>query len=168
MNIAEQLLAEMSRRNVDYIANYIGNDLKLFHELLELVWEGESPLPMRASWVVTAVTDKYPDLLHPYIGRIVESIEHFDHPGTRRNLLRYLASVEIPEALQGKLYDVCYRWALSRSEPPAIKAHSLQILYNIAKAEPDLKHELRLLLEDLANDESAAIKSKYRRLIVKL
>ncbi|HEY4787036.1 MAG TPA: hypothetical protein VIH57_13355 [Bacteroidales bacterium] len=168
MNISEQLMVEMSRRNADYIANYIGSDTHLFKTLVDLVFSGKPPLPQRASWVITAVTDKYPDLLKPYLKRIISQIEKFDHPGTRRNLLKYIADNEIPPSTEGKLYDVCYQWLLSRNEPPAVKVHSMQVLYNIAEKEPDLKNELRLILEELSNHESAAIKSRCRQLLAKI
>jgi hypothetical protein len=168
MDITEQLLVEISLRNKNYIAHYVGNDPVLFKELISLVFTGKPPLPMRASWVISGVTDKYPELLKPYLKKIVDNIEKFDHPGTRRNLLRYIAMIQVPESLQGKLFDICYQLLKSRYEPPAVKVHSMQILYNIAKKEPDLKREIRLLIEELTNHESAAIKSRSRQLMSKL
>jgi hypothetical protein len=168
MNLSEQLLAEMSRRNVDYIARYIGNDPRLFRDLITLIFSGNPPLPLRASWVATTITDKYPELLKPYLKKIVTNLEKFNHSGIRRNLLRYLAEIEIPVAWEGNLYDICYNYLLSRTEPPAVKVYSMQILFNIAQKEPDLKKELRLVIEELINHESAAIKSRSRQLIAKL
>jgi hypothetical protein len=165
MNLAGQLMMELSRRNTDYIAHGIGNNPELFENLVELVFFGKEPLPSRASWVVSAVTDKYPELLKPYIKRIVTHIEKFDHPGTRRNLLRYLSDNKLPKSVEGKLYDVCFKWALSRNEPPGVKVYSVQILFNIAQKEPDLKNEVRLILEELIHHESAAIRNRCLHLM---
>lgn len=168
MDIAEQLSAELSRRNTDYIANYIGNDPELFKQLMNLVFEGKTPLPLRAAWVVSAVTDKYPKLFNPYLKQVIDRIKTFEHPGIRRNLLRYLSGIELPEEYQGKLFDVCYQYLLSRHEPSAIKVHAMQILANTANYQPDLKHELKLIFEELITHESAAIRSRSKQLIKKL
>lgn len=168
MDLSEQLLVDMSLRNVDYIAHHIGNDPLLFKDLAMLIFTGIDPIPLRASWVATKVTDKYPELFKPYLNKIVSHLEKFDHPGIRRNLLRYVAEIEIPDSLEGKLYDICHNYLISRTEPPGVKVHCMQILFNIAQKEPDLKNELRLILEELVNHESAAIKSRSKHLISRL
>ena len=168
MNLAEQLKLEISRRNTDYAANYVGNDPKRFKELMDLVFTGEPPLPHRASWAVSTVFDKYPEMLTPYLNKVISKIEKFEHPGTRRSLLRCLAEIEIPEHQQGKLFDVCYNWLLSKDEPPAVKVHSMQILINIAKPQPELLREIKLIIEELTDHESAAIRSRSRNLLAKI
>lgn len=168
MNLAEQLKLEISRRNTDYAASYIGSDPERFKELIELVFTGEPPLPQRAAWVVTAVCDKYPEMLTPYLNKVISKIEKFEHPGTRRSLLRYLAEIEIPEHQQGKLFDVCYKWLLSKNEPPAVKVHSMQILVNIARTQPELLREVKLIIEELTDDESAAIRARSRNILAKI
>jgi len=168
MNIRDQLKAEISRSNTDYIAQYIGNDPELFKQLIDILFNGEAPLPHRASWVVTTISDRYPELVRPYLKKIISHIEKFDHSWIRRNLLRCIAEENIPEALQGKLYDVCYCWLQSRLEPPAVKVHCMQILFNISEKEPDLRKELKLIIEELTDHESAAIRSRSRQLMKKL
>ena len=167
MNLSDQLSLETSRRNTDYIAQYIGNDALLFDEVMQILFNGESLLPLRASWVITAVTDQYPSLLKPYLPKIIENLINFNHTGIHRNLLRQLSEMSIPEELSGVLFDHCYQWLHSRTEPPAVKVHCMQLLFNISEQEPDLKPELRLVFEELAHHESAAIRSRTRLLLQK-
>ena len=167
-NIQEQLLVEISRNNTNYVTKIIGNDATLFDELMNLVFKGSSPLPLRAAWVVSTVTDIYPELLIPYVEEIINTLLLFEHTGICRNLLRQLAECKIPDDLQGNLYDICYNWLLSRHQPPAVKVHCMQILFNIAQLEPDLKPELKLILEELIDHESAAIRSRSRQLMMKM
>jgi len=167
MILADQLLLEISRRNTDYVAKVIGNDTDLFNELMDLLFLGKPPLPLRASWVVSTVTDIHPGLLAPYTTRIIKNLKSFSHTGVHRNLLRQLAKTEVTEELQGELFDLCYQWLFSRNEPPAVKVHCMQILFNISEKEPDLKPELRLVFEELIQHESAAIRSRSRQLLLK-
>lgn len=55
------------------------------------------------------------------------------------------------------------------SEPPAIKAYSMQILYNISEYEPGLKGELLDIMEyQLETQQSAGILAKARIIAEKL
>jgi len=168
MNLSEQLMAENSRRNTDYIAQHIGNNPDLFRDLINVLFGKKPSLSNHASWVVTAITDLHPEQLKPYLKKIIDRIEKFDHTGIHRSLLRSLAKMNIPEALQGKLFDICYRWLQSRVEPPAVKVHCMQILFNLSENEPDLRKEIKLIIEELTDHESAAIKSRSRQLMKKM
>ena len=167
MDLAEQLMAEMSRQNIDYIARYVGNDGSRFDGLMTLVLQGKPPMPLRAAWAISVITDTYPKLLMPYVGQIVGRLETFEHTGVHRLFLRYFQNIPIPEEVEGHLYDICYRWLLSREAPVAVKANCMQILYNIAQKEPELMRELLLILEELIDDESAAVRSRSRQLLAK-
>jgi hypothetical protein len=165
MDIKEQLLVEISKINTNYIASYIKNDPKLFKELMTYVFEGERPLPLRAAWVASVITDEYPEMLTPYLDKLFAELKNFSHSGVRRMFLRYLATITIPEQYQGLLFDDCYTWLLSKDEPPAVKVHSMQILLNISRNEPDLLRELKLVLEELTNHDSAGIQSRAKYLV---
>jgi hypothetical protein len=167
-SIIDQLKAELSLRNTEYIAHWIGDDAERFKQIVDIMFTAEPTLQMRASWVISILSDKKPELLTPYVNRIITDIDTFKHPGARRNLLRYLAQTEIPEVYYGELYDKCFTWLLSKDEPPAVKVHSMQILVNIAEILPDLKREIRLVMEELTDHESAAIRSRSRHLMGRL
>lgn len=168
MDIATQLLTELSRRNTDLIAHYIGNDAEKFHHLMDLLFHGKAPIPQRAAWVVTHIAEKYPELCLPFIEPIILHLEKFEHTGIHRCLLRFISEMDIPESLQGQLYDICYQWLMDKHAPIAVKVHCMQILFNISEVEPDLKHELRLIIEELTDHESAALRSRSQYLMKKL
>lgn len=164
-NLIEQLSGELSRRNTDYIAHWIGENPKRYKQIMEIVFAESPGIQMRAAWVISVVSDKYPILFKTYTHRVISNIKKFEHSGTRRLLLRQLAAIEIPEKHYGKVYDTCFNWLMSKDEPPAVKVYCMQILVNIAEKLPDLKREIRLILEELANHESPAIKSRSKLLL---
>ena len=69
MNFREQLLAELSKRNTDYIASLIDRDEKLFCEMFELILTNEEYISGRAAWVIETIWLKYPEYLRPRILR---------------------------------------------------------------------------------------------------
>ncbi len=168
MDIANQLLAELSRRNTDFVANYIGNDSEKFGQLIDLLFNGKVPIPQRAAWVVATIAEKHAELCLPYLVTIVERLEEFEHTGIHRCLLKVISEIDIPEQLQGKLYDICYEWLIIKTSPIAVKVYCMQILFNISEVEPDLKHELKLVIEELIDHESPGIQSKSRALMRRL
>jgi hypothetical protein len=165
MNIEEQLMGEMSRRNVEHVANYIGNDASRFNELVGLIFMQKDKLSLRATWALTVVTDKYPEIIQPHTGKIIGSLETFEHTGIHRMLLRSLQDAILTEDEEGMLYTICFNWLTSAHEPPAVRALSMLQLYKTAKKEPDLMRELLLIIEDLADHESAAIRSVCKQVL---
>ena len=167
--LAKRILAGNSRFNVDLVAAHIGSDELLFGELIELIHNGEPPIPQRAAWIMTAVTDNYPWLILPHLGQILKNINAYSHPGIIRCILRQLSMIDFPEELSGKIFDLCYNFLNDQKQPVAIRVHAMQILYNISEKEPDLKNELILIFEDLcASETSMGIKSRVRKLLGKL
>ncbi len=57
---------------------------------------------------------------------------------------------------------VCFDILASCTEPVANKVFSMTVLTNIAKHEPDIKHELKLLIEEQMTYSTAAFKSRAK------
>ena len=166
--INEMLLAGHSRFNTDLIAIYIGNDEKLFKDLMDITLNGDPPIPQRAAWVITAITDKYPWIINPYISKIIDNLPKFLHPALARNLLRLLSKVDIPFKKTGKLYDYCFQFLIDKKSPVAIRVHAMQILFNIATKEPGLKNELKLVIESILDEAPGGIIAKAKKLLKNL
>lgn len=163
--INEMLLAGHSRFNTDLIAAYIGDDETLFRELIDLTFNGNPPVPQRAAWVITAITDKYPWIIKPYISKIIDKLPEFSHPSLPRNLLRVLGRIDLPLKKTGKLYDYCYKCLIDKKNPVAIRVNAMQVLFNIAIKEPDLINELKLVIESQFDEASIGFIAKARILL---
>ena len=61
----------------------------------------------------------------------------------------------IPDAVLGLAADAAFRFLEDPSIPIAVRAFSIRILGKICLKEPDLKTELRILLEDMMAHETA-------------
>ena len=56
MDLRYQLMQEMSRFNMHYIAESINGDKEIFADLIYIVLNEKDPLPPRAAWVAEIVT----------------------------------------------------------------------------------------------------------------
>ena len=162
------LLMEMSRRNTDMVADLVFQKPELFHDLIEIFFRNEEPVSRRAAWVVDTVSEAMPELLSPYLNRIVTSLPSLHHDGLKRHSLRMLMRSPLPSEHMGELMNTCFDWLLSGKEAIAAKVYCMEILYRIALIEPDLKKELADSIEWRMEEESAGFRSKGERILKKL
>lgn len=86
-----------------------------------------------------------------------------------RNILRILEEIEIPEKYESYLVACCFSILTREANPIASKAYSNTVATKICKKYPDLKNELRLLLEHIQNYPiTPAIKFRIKRVIKEL
>lgn len=168
MNILTELLKENSRYNVNRIVKMVSEEPTLFRDLIQLTLGGNTKIALRASWVVTHAYDSYPELVSPFVHELIGALPGFAHTGIRRNILRIFLSGPIPEKLQGKLYDDCTKWVISKKEPIAVKANAMEILVRFALEEPDLKNEVIPLIYDTMSHGSIGIKAKGKNVLHRL
>jgi len=165
MNIKDSLIQISSKENAESIAQYIGADPDRFTELMALFLGDEYRLTQRAAWVLSKCIDQHPWLLSPYLEKVIYNLQGDVSVAVKRNTVRILQNIDIPEDLMGPLADVCFQFLESGEEAVAVKVFSMTILFNITKKEPDLKNELRLLIEDQLPYGSAGFKSRAKKIL---
>lgn len=166
MDIRTELLTEHSKTKVLKIANYIGNDTQRFENLMELFFKNEKVLTQRVAWVMSHCVDRYPYLITPYLERLLVNLQNPKlHVGTKRNTVRVLQNVDLPEDLLGIAADVCFGFLMNINEATAVRAFSMPILYNICVKEPDLANELRLVLEEHIPHGTSGFKSRGKKIL---
>lgn len=146
MNLREELLREHSKKQTMRIVEYIGDDKERFAELINLFLTDVYRVGQRAAWPVSYCGRAYPELITPYIKKMLKNLDNPLHDSVKRNTVRVLQNFHIPKSLQGLAVKQCFR-LVEGNEPIAIKVFSITLLGNIAKEHPELKHELKMLIE---------------------
>jgi hypothetical protein len=82
--------------------------------------------------------------------------------------VRLLEQIDIPKKYQGQVMDLCFRFIADPAEAAAVKAFSLTTLQNISRHYPEIKQELKLIIEDRWDLESAAFRSRAKNILKKL
>ena len=171
MNIREELLKEKkhSKAQALKISAHACSSPEYFKELMQCFLSNEYRLAQRAAWSVSWAAKKNPELIQPYLKDLVEQLPRKDvHDAVIRNSVRILQQIEVPESLHGKLMNCCFGFIESLSTPVAIKAFSLTTLFNLSKFYPEIKNELKLIIEERWNNETAAFKSRGRQILKQL
>ncbi|MDR6567657.1 hypothetical protein [Chitinophaga ginsengisegetis] len=167
MDLRAEILSEHSRAQSLRIAAWIGPHPERFAALIHLFLHDEYRVVQRAAWIVSFVAERHPELLLPHLPAMVARMEETGMPvAVRRNVLRVLQYLRIPESLQGPVMNSCFAFLEDPLETVAVKAFSMTILANLAKDYPDIKNEIRLLIAaELENNPTPGIRSRARRVL---
>jgi hypothetical protein len=166
MDIRQALMAVHSKQQAEAIVEFIGDDQKRFAELMTLFFTGEYRLTQRAAWPMSYCAELHPELIRPYLPKLLDCLERDDqHDAVKRNVLRLLQYIEIPKRLAGKVYAHCVDFIDDPNEPIAVRAFAMTVAARIAKSEPDLLNELRLIVSKHLPHSSAAFKVRARKIL---
>jgi hypothetical protein len=148
---------------------WVGQDQARFDELFQLFLHDESRVVQRAAWPLSYCVIQHPPLIRKHFGKLVKNLRKPGiHDAVKRNTMRLLQSVEIPKRYQGAVMDTCFTYIATPGEAVAIKAFSLTVLQGLALQYPEIIPEIKLLIEENYERETAAFKSRARKLLKKL
>jgi len=165
-NLKATLLAEHSKAQCERIVQWVDKDQKRFDELFTLFLNGEYRVVQHAAWPVSYCVIAHPGLVKKHWKKLISNLHKPGiHNAVKRNSLRLLQDIEIPEAYEGELMDICFAFAASPQEAIAVKAFALTVLGNLSKKYPDIIPELKVLIEDNLPHSTPAFKSRANKLL---
>ncbi|MBT1701721.1 hypothetical protein [Chryseosolibacter indicus] len=166
MDLKKELLRTRSRNRVDKIVSYIGSDKDRFKQLVDLFLEGPYTVTQRASWPLSYSVENNPLLVKPHLRTLIKHLENSElHDAVKRNTLRLLQFVDIPTSFQGSIANICFLFLQNKKEPVAIRCFAMTVLFNITKENPELKNELKVLIEDNLPYAKPAFISRARKVL---
>lgn len=164
MDILESLKQEHSKKQTDRIVAFIGGDKKRFARLIDIFFNSEFRITQRAAWPLSNCVRAHPELIEPYFTPLLDHLKRKDiHVAVIRNTVRLLQDVEIPKKHQGRVMSTCFDFIQSPETPVAVKAFSLTILSNLSREHPDIRGELKLIIEEQWEHSTAAFRSRAKR-----
>ena len=159
-------MAVHSKQQAVAIVEFIGDDPKRFAELMKLFFAGEYRLTQCAAWPMSYCVEQHPELIRPYLSKLIGCLERDDqHDAVRRNVLRLLQYIEIPNRLAGKVYAHCIDFIDDPDQPIAVRAFAMTVAARIAKSEPDLLNELRLIVSKHLPHSTAAFRVRAKHVL---
>ncbi len=165
MELNKAILAEHSKPQAVRIARYVGKDQDRFKILMELFFKEEYRIAQRAAWPVGICVEEHPELIKPYLRKLVNNLKKPVHDAVKRNTVRIFEKIEIPEKFMGEIADLCFGYVSTPSETIAVRAYAITVLFNLTKKQPELKYELKIVLEDQLPYASAAFLSRAKKVL---
>lgn len=169
MDLRNQILKEHTKENCQKIVDWVGSSSLRFDELFNLFLNDEYRVTQRAAWPMSYCVIAHPGLMKNNFEKLIKNLQKPGiHDSIKRNTVRLLQSVAIPEKYEGAVMAICFKYVESPKEPVAIKAFSLTILGKLAIKYPDIIPEIKLLIEDQVLHQTAAFKSRAKKLLREL
>ena len=160
----EEILKEHSKNQCIKIVHWVGTSQKRFEELFSLFLHDEYRVVQRASWAVSNCVIDHPKFIKKNFERLITNLRKPNlHNSIKRNSIRLLQYVDIPENFQGEIMEICFSYVASPTEPVAVKAFSLTVLGNLAKQYPEIMPEIKMLIDEQLPHQTAAFKSRAKK-----
>lgn len=169
MDLLQLLKDEHSKKQTDRIVAYIGEEKERFAQLIQLFFSGEYRITQRAAWPLSYCVRNHPELIKPYFKQLLDNLDRKDiHVAVIRNTVRLLQDVTIPAKFQGRVMSRCFEFIQAPETPIAVKAFSLTILSNLSADYPEIRGELRLIIEDQWEQATPAFRSRAKGVLKRL
>ena len=112
--------------------------------------------------------ERKPSLALPHLRTFVARVNQPGVPvAVERAIMRMLQMVDLPEPLLGLIAAAAFD-RLEGNVPIAIKVYSMTVLVRVARREPDLAPEIRLLIEQQLPFSGPAYKARARHVLKRL
>ncbi len=168
MNVREEILRQHSKENCNAIVEWVGNSQKRFDELFSLFINDEYRVVQCSAWPVRFCVEANALFIKKHVGTLLNNVKKPNiHDAVKRNTMRILQFVDIPKKYHGEVMNICFNLVQSMEEKPAVKAFSLSVLENLSILYPEIKMELRLIIETQMPYESPAFKSRAKKILAR-
>ena len=133
--------------------------------IVELMNDSDVALAKRAAWVFHHGGEFHRHLVPPLVGDLLPQLDANRHPSFRRNIIRALQFVVIPEEYLGEIVTRCFNYLLDPKEGVACRAFSTEILWQACLREPDLMPELAETLELVGPTGKPGLRFRARQIL---
>ena len=102
------------------------------------------------------------------MAKMIRNLNNPRHDAVIRNTVRTLQYIQVPEELQGEVYDKCFQYLTDPKMATAIKTFSSTVLVNIALDLPELIDELILAIEEQIPHSTIGFVNRANKLLIRL
>lgn len=145
---------------ISYIAAHPGK----FEELIVLALSDKQPCSWRAAWLLWSCMEENDLRVQNHIPQLIDSIPS-KHDNQQRELFIILQKMELNEAYEGILFNICASTWEKINKKPSVRFNAFKLIIKIAKRYPELLKEIEYLTQDQYLD---SLSSGARKSILKM
>lgn len=171
MNLAEQLRLSFkeddSDANLRKWARAISENNIDLKDLLGLLDEDRFTA-MRFLWMIGGLVEFDPERVAPAVPYFFSKQHTIKVPNYDRSLAKFCWLAGIPEEIEGEVVDALFQWILDPKVITTTKTFAVQALYNQTQKYPDLKNELRIVIEDQLDKNGSSFEKRAGKILAEL
>jgi hypothetical protein len=165
MTVLDALKQRYHKPEGQRFANWIAEDTNRFDELMEFFFHPDARYNQRASTLLMYCFDDHPDLIVPYLGRLIDNLDNPQPDAVVRNTFRIFQFVDVPEEIHGKLIDKAFLYFGDPQQAIAIQVFAMTVLFNACKNWPELQSELVPMIEEKLPYSSTGFKNRAYKIL---
>jgi len=166
VKLRQEILKEHSKAQCTKIVNWVGGSQQRFDELFRLFLNDEYRVVQRAAWPLSYCVIAHPSFISKHWKQLLDNLKKPNlHDSVKRNSIRLMEDIDIPEKFHGEVMNICFGYLESPAEPLAVKVFSMSVLAKLAKEYPEIKTELKLIIEDQLPHQTAGFKSRAKKIL---
>lgn len=162
----------------ELIVAFYKNDFTLFN-LIDLTFYNDKVIAFRAAWLLENCLLMNPLLQSAEIQYLLKRFNAVTYPSCQRHyakIIMYLTSQKTDKAIINKIQlinmepvvEQCFDWMIDPKVRIAVKVFAAEALFNLSHRYNWIAEELADQLKFLMNNGSPAIKSKGKKLLMRL
>lgn len=159
-SFSHKILAVRTRAQATSIVKLILNHSHEIEELMECFFSEDWVLCQKSSWPLSLIAEKVPEMIAPYMPKLIENLKKPQHDAVIRNTIRAWQMMEIPEEYEGQVYDKCFEYFADPIYAIAIRVFAMTVCTNIAMKHHALAEEIIPVIEENWDHTSAAWRSR--------
>lgn len=165
-DLQKEILKEHSSKQATLIAKWALSSKENLKMLIDIFRFGDFKTTQRAGYAILKSFDIEPEAFNQYLIPLFEYMigeGAHKHVAVKRNIFRMFEVVKIPSEIEGKLFQKCIDFLIDKNEADAIRSSAIIIGFRIAKNYPELKNELKLLVEVELPYAKPSFINRYKR-----
>ncbi|MBK3518090.1 hypothetical protein [Carboxylicivirga marina] len=136
--------------------------------LLELNEHPKNKIAWRTAYLLDLSHDLNQNVLDEHLELIMQRTPKLTNQSIKRHYMRILSQHDLSEMADGNFLDCCFESLQTEETPIAVKAHCMQIIYDLTKPYPELIPELKAVLENLLPYGSKGEINRARKILSKI
>jgi hypothetical protein len=166
--IKELLVAQWLTNQFKDLAKELITSPEDIQTLYLLNKDKDAKIAWRSAYLLDLCHDEDPTILNEYLEDIIRQIPNLQNDSIKRHYCRIISQHDLKDLADGYLIDTLFTWLQILETPIAVKAHCMQILFDLTLHYPDLVPELKTVLENLLPYGSKGEINRAKRILKEL
>lgn len=169
--IKEMLSGKTGFGAIDLIADTAIANPAVMRVLMDYSRGNEKTLSFRSAYTIQKASEKKAGVLENYYAEMIEALPSLKNESAIRSYLNIFIAAGVSglsDREQGILADKCFIWLNDSESAIAIKAYSMEIIYQLTTLYPELSIELVASIKNNMEGGSAGIKARGQIILNRL
>ncbi len=158
-DIATSLKHDNTGNTRNYWVNYLIQHNVPLLSICELLFF-EKPVSNGFIWMVGGLCEIDPDRVAPAVDFLFQQLGEVNFKNYERSLAKIFYWVGLPTKMESQAIDLLFEWLIDPKMIVSTKTFAMLAIFKITKAYPELKNELKIVIEDQVEFQSVSFRKK--------